>query len=40
VNKHRKEQAQQIGIGALVGVGILASGAIGCVLWILAVMYV
>ena len=40
MNKHRKEQAQQIGMGALMTVGIIASGLLGCVLWILAVMYV
>ena len=40
MNRQRKEVAQQIGMAALMTVGILASGAIGCVVWILAVMYV
>jgi hypothetical protein len=40
VNRHRKEQAQEIGMGVLMAVGIAASGLLGCVLWVLAVMYV
>lgn len=40
MNRHRKEQAQEIGMAALMTVGIIASGAIGFGLWVLAVMYV
>jgi hypothetical protein len=40
VNRHRKEVAQQVGMGALLAVGVLASGIIGGILWLLAVIYV
>ena len=40
MNKHRKEQAQQAASIALMTVGIIASGLLGGVLWLLAVMYV
>lgn len=39
MNRHRKEQAQQIALGASLALGIVCSGLIGCVLWVLAVMY-
>ena len=40
MNTHRKEVAQQVGIGALVTLGIVASGLVGCVLWVLAMVVV
>lgn len=40
MNNHRKEQAQQAAGIALMTVGIIASGLLGGVLWLLAVMYV
>ena len=40
MNRHRKEVAQQVGMAALMTVGILASGLVGGVLWLLAVIYV
>jgi hypothetical protein len=40
MNRHRKEVARQVGNAALLTVGVIASGALGLLLWILAVMYV
>jgi hypothetical protein len=40
MNEHRKEVAQQVGMGVLLFVGVIGSGVIGCIFWLLAVMYV
>lgn len=40
MNGHRKEVAQQVGMGLLLAVGVVGSGVIGVILWLLAVIYV
>ena len=35
-----KQTAQQVGMALLLAAGIVGSGVVGCILWLLAVMYV